>query len=188
MAQFSCQNLWEEALETLAEEEKSKYQGLVSKGSGHITILDDILLATTEKKEQCIEKRWKISIRGRIVVLSDVLAKLAIWINKFVAVGDNAVQYDPGHAALPWAAIRFILKASVNEVEIFGAVLQSVESISRTLTRCTVMENLYLSRCVYLHPAFADMSSEISFTKYMTATSRSRTSYAVPLSACMLQF
>ena len=30
--------------------------------------------------------------------------------NKFKEVGDIAVQYDPGHAALPWAAIRFFLQ------------------------------------------------------------------------------
>lgn len=25
-------------------------------------------------------------------------------------VGDVAVSYDPGHAALPWALVRFLLK------------------------------------------------------------------------------
>ncbi|KAH7072565.1 hypothetical protein FB567DRAFT_205894 [Paraphoma chrysanthemicola] len=144
MAAFKDQNLWDEALQTLPEDDQTKYEGLISKGSGYITILDDILLCTKEKKEQCTKKRWKVRIRGRTIILSDVLEKFAVWVNKFVAVGDVAVQYDPGHAALPWAAIRFILKTSLNEVEVFGAVLQGVESVSRTLTRCTVMENLYL--------------------------------------------
>jgi hypothetical protein len=152
MSQFQDQNLWDQALQTLAKDQRAKYEGLFSKGSGYIAILDDILSATNEKKEQCMKKRWKVSFRGRTIILSDVLDKLAVWINKFIAVGDSAIQYDPGHAALPWAAIRFILKASLNEVEVFGAVLQVVESISRTLTRCTVMENLYLSRCVYYVP------------------------------------
>lgn len=30
-------------------------------------------------------------------------------VNKFVSVGDVAVNFDPVHAALPWAAVRFIL-------------------------------------------------------------------------------
>lgn len=32
--------------------------------------------------------------------------------NKFKDVGDAIMQYDPGHAALPWAGIRMILQAS----------------------------------------------------------------------------
>jgi hypothetical protein len=42
------------------------------------------------------------------------MEKIIFWIDRFKDVGDNAVQYDPGHAALPWAAIRFILQAAVN--------------------------------------------------------------------------
>jgi hypothetical protein len=146
MTHFKDQNLWDEALQTLPEDDRARYEGLWSKGSSYLTILDEILSTTEEKKQECVRKRWKVSIKGRTIILSDVLEKVAVWVNKFVAVGDNAVQYDPGHAALPWAAIRFILKASLNEVEVFGAILQVVEFVSRTLTRCTVTENLYLFR------------------------------------------
>jgi hypothetical protein len=149
MAQSKEQDLWAEALRTLDKEERSRYEGLVAKGSGCLPILEDLLSATSEKKEECVKKKWKVSIKGRTIILSDLLEKVAVWINKFIAVGDSAVQYDPGHAALPWAAIRFILKASLSEMEVFGAILQVVESVARTLTRCTVMETLYLYRSVY---------------------------------------
>lgn len=33
-------------------------------------------------------------------------------INKFLAVGDVAASFDPVHAALPWAAVRFVLVVS----------------------------------------------------------------------------
>lgn len=56
------------------------------------------------------------------------------------------MQYDPGHAALPWAAIRFFLQVTVNDVEIFGTILQSIEQISNMLSRCAVMEYLYRNR------------------------------------------
>jgi hypothetical protein len=130
MAQSQEQDLWAEALRTLPEEERSKYDGLVNHGSGCLEVLQDLLAVTNERKEECIKKRWKVSIKGRTIILSDLLEKVAVWVNKFVAVGDTAVQYDPGHAALPWVAIRFILKV--------------VESLARTLTRCTVTETLYL--------------------------------------------
>lgn len=29
-----------------------------------------------------------------------------------LGIGDTIVQYDPGHAALPWAAVRFVLQVS----------------------------------------------------------------------------
>jgi hypothetical protein len=125
MNQCKDHNLWHEALQTLTEGDRARYEGLWSKGSGYLTILDDIISATEKKKQECVKKRWKVSIRGRTFILSDILEKVTVWVNKFVAVGDNAVQYDPGHAALPWAAIRFILKASLNEVEVFWGDLAS---------------------------------------------------------------
>lgn len=37
------------------------------------------------------------------------LREATVVVNKFVSVGDVAVSFDPVHAALPWAAVRFIL-------------------------------------------------------------------------------
>ncbi len=36
--------------------------------------------------------------------------KIVVWVRKFKAVGDIAVQYDPAHASLPWAGVRLILQ------------------------------------------------------------------------------
>ena len=78
-----------------------------------IAILQDILKAVEEKKELCLQRRWKYRrANGEVVILRDVLGKIVKWVSKFQEVGDNAVQYDPVHAALPWAAVRFILRVS----------------------------------------------------------------------------
>lgn len=37
-------------------------------------------------------------------------------VNKFKDVGDVAASYDPVHAALPWAAVRFLLEVSFLDV------------------------------------------------------------------------
>ena len=74
--------------------------------------LDDLLAAVADKKRECQQKQWTVQ-RGpgrNAVVLRDVFTKIATWIEKFVECGDSVVQYDPGHAALPWAAVRFLLK------------------------------------------------------------------------------
>jgi hypothetical protein len=80
-------------------------------------LLADNFFTMEEKKQQCFSKRWKVLNRGRIFILSDVLEKVAVRVNKCVAVGDNAVQYGPGHAAIPCAATRFYLWPRSREVE-----------------------------------------------------------------------
>jgi len=40
----------------------------------------------------------------------DLFSKIVKWIDIFKQVGDAAVQYDPVHAALPWAGVRFLLQ------------------------------------------------------------------------------
>ena len=41
--------------------------------------------------------------------MRETASRLVGWITKFKEIGDIAVQYDPVHAALPWAGVRFIL-------------------------------------------------------------------------------
>lgn len=46
--------------------------------------------------------------------MRDVFEKVIRWLDTFKQVGDVAVQYDPAHAALPWAAIRLILQVRLH--------------------------------------------------------------------------
>lgn len=58
-----------------------------------------------------MRKRWKYKTRsGEEVIIHDVCEKIIGWIEKFIAVGDVAMQYDPTHASLPWAGVRFLLQ------------------------------------------------------------------------------
>ena len=73
--------------------------------------LDDLLKAVEDRKAECRRKQWRLQgPNQKVVVLRDVFAKISIWIQKFVQIFDQVVQYDPGHAALPWAAIRLLLQ------------------------------------------------------------------------------
>ena len=53
------------------------------------------------------------------IVLRDVLRRIAGRINKFKEVGNNAVYHDPVHAAVPWAAVRFVHQIRIRAA--FGA-------------------------------------------------------------------
>ena len=91
--------------------------------------INDVLESVERRRQECIDKQWTVP-RGKnknAVVLRDVFTKIAVWINKFIAVGDIAVQYDPGHAALPWALIRFLLKVRVLSCQMIPKYKHSVD-------------------------------------------------------------
>lgn len=54
--------------------------------------------------------KWKIKGRHGEIDLRENFNRLVGWVQKFIAIGDTVVTYDPGHAALPWAALRFVLQ------------------------------------------------------------------------------
>lgn len=140
-------DLWLEALSTLSAEDKSAIDLCQADKSA---ILEDILVAAEAKRQACLQKRWKIRRRnGDIVILRDVCEKVIKWVRKFKEVGDTAVQYDPAHAALPWAAVRFLLQMSINDVEQFGAMAESLEACARAITASGMIENIYLPDTSY---------------------------------------
>ncbi|KAI5813264.1 hypothetical protein BZA77DRAFT_346373 [Pyronema omphalodes] len=75
-------------------------------------------------------KAWKID-------------KLLNWLDKFKEIGDIVVQYDPTHAALPWAAFRFILKICVDRHKTLDAIVDGLEHIASLIQRCTIYEIIY---------------------------------------------
>jgi len=59
-------------------------------------------------------KEWKFSFLGDAIVMKDIVMKTLRWVHKFREIGDIAIQFDPIHAALPWAAFRFFLKVNMS--------------------------------------------------------------------------
>jgi len=79
--------------------------------------LEELLSLVQKTEQKCHQKnqkkKWKWKNRsGQVVVMRDVFAKMVAWIQRFKGIGDIIVQYDPGHASLPWAFARFILQVS----------------------------------------------------------------------------
>ena len=62
------------------------------------------------------EKHWQFSFRGETIVMRDVARKILQWIDKFKEIGDIIIQFDPGHAVLPWAGLRFLLKVRMGNL------------------------------------------------------------------------
>ena len=86
-----------------------KYQAVLQTSS--VVGPRDILKDVEDRRKTYDNQQWTIhSGSKRTIKPRDLFYKMAHWIQRFVEVGDAAVQYDPAHAALPWAAVRFILK------------------------------------------------------------------------------
>lgn len=117
---------WHQALESLSEDEKRTLETLAPSINQdgvnvHETTKQNILSdespsqltsLISERINRLDKEGWKFQFRDRNIILRDVASKILTWLTKFKEVGDIAVQYDPAHAALPWAAVRFLLQAS----------------------------------------------------------------------------
>ena len=71
--------------------------------------LTKLLDHAMEAKMGNIADQWKLKWGGKVINVREKAEKLVSWVTKFKEVVDIAVQYDPVHAALPWAGVRFIL-------------------------------------------------------------------------------
>lgn len=104
-------DLWQEALQRLSEKDRALVLKHFSPGSTDTTSMVDALLITAkDKRKVCEDKRWNFQFKEHTVRLQDTADKVVVWLDKFKAVGDIAVNVDPMHAGLPWAGIRFLLQ------------------------------------------------------------------------------
>ena len=106
-----------------------------------------------------------LKLNGQQRFLRDVAEKIIVWIDKFKRIGDIAANFDPIHAALPWAAVKFLLEVgfmitpkeiieprltvkptSVAESQQRDALLTGVEKITSLIARCQIYETFYLKR------------------------------------------
>ena len=134
---------WEDAALSLSHKDKTSIAL-----SGPAPNLDEVLNCVDDAKREFRRKQWRIhsGANKEAIFLRDIYDKIAVWIQRFVDMVDVAVQYDPGHAALPWASIRFLLKASVNNVEKAKLVVEGVERVSNLIFWCDIQKKLHLYR------------------------------------------
>lgn len=105
---FSSHDLWARAAAQLPDDDK---RNINFSRPDKLNILADLHAEAEKAKQRSIETRWKYTRRnGETVILRDLFEKIVRWIDTFKQIGDVAVQYDPAHASLPWAGIRFILQ------------------------------------------------------------------------------
>ncbi|KUJ10537.1 ankyrin [Mollisia scopiformis] len=134
-------DIWKSAVQALSPKQRDAlgFDGEI------YNLQDEVLDLVVTKQRLCIEKQWTIEVRGKTIVLQDVSGRLLRWVDRFKVVGDLASQFDPVHAALPWAGFRFLLQVVVDDAETMGAILASLESITHLLAQCSIYERLYFA-------------------------------------------
>jgi ankyrin repeat protein/predicted nucleic acid-binding protein len=148
-------DLWQGAIDTLPA---SVAQVLNTKNTGRRDVALAALKTAEAKRQLALKKRWRIkrSSGQDDIIVRDVLEKVIYWIRRFKEVGDQIVQYDPKHAALPWAAIRFLLQAAINDTTIYSETVENLEKIASFMARSLELERLYIASASALHNQLCD--------------------------------
>jgi hypothetical protein len=109
-------DLWSEAWDKLENKEKKMLEDSSltppAGTSPGVPFMDDLVKLTVTKKEECEKKGYRFTINGKTVVLRDLAEKVVKCLKTIKEVGDVAINFDPVHAALPWAGVRFILQVT----------------------------------------------------------------------------
>ncbi len=101
-------DLWGQALESLHPDDK---QQISSFQYDPKRVLGDVFKEAQATRDKTLQKRWRFKKSdGSVIILRDVFEKIVHWISKFAQVATVAVNADPVHAGLPWAAVYFLLK------------------------------------------------------------------------------
>ncbi|KAK4182058.1 hypothetical protein QBC35DRAFT_468368, partial [Podospora australis] len=136
-------DLWSDAVAQLHEE----LRNIIDSGRPEKQeIVSELLKQTNICIQQCNDRAWTFRRKksGETVIVRDVLGKVVKWVDRFKEIGDIAIQYDPGHAALPWAGVRFLLDIATKDVKIFSSVVENIPSIAELICRSALIEELLL--------------------------------------------
>jgi hypothetical protein len=154
-------DLWEDAFQKLSSEDQKavgKLKISLNTRRNFSETIQELLDLTTKVQDKCQSKSYKFSFKGKEVIMRDVAGKIIFWLNKFKEVGDVAVNFDPVHASLPWAGVRFLLqvcrtsvegslltcaKAAIAEHEQNGYLITAAEKLSCLISRGAIHERLY---------------------------------------------
>jgi hypothetical protein len=103
-------SLWELAAKEL---DKKDYDRIGPVDKNNVNVVNEVSKSVQKKKDDCITNQWSYTIKGKKIKIRDLCDKIIHWATKFEEVGDFLISMDvTGHAALPWAAVKFVIEVS----------------------------------------------------------------------------
>ncbi|CAG9983043.1 unnamed protein product [Clonostachys byssicola] len=152
-------SLWKQALkrirasevdpDVVAEVLKLTEQATDGEYSSAINSAKDIQVWMERQLEDMKKKQktaaWKISIHRTSYSLDGFIERTVAVLNRFVAVGDVAVSFDPVHAALPWAAVRFVLVIQnlTARSKLASELTFGLAKVTTLASQCSIYQTLY---------------------------------------------
>ncbi|KAJ5711890.1 hypothetical protein N7488_006046 [Penicillium malachiteum] len=136
---------WHEALKSLPldKQEALKSMGLDQLESGSVeSSFNDLVAIVNERQKECERKFWRISVRGKTIVLRNYTTSIIDWFEK---TGDVAMPFAPTQIALSWSIVKFVLQIPLYESEQMAALLGTTEKIVRIICRGQAYEKIYLN-------------------------------------------
>ena len=106
-------SLWAEAFKALNLEDQKSCEALRAEPNNQEPFsarVNGLLSSTKQLQKKCEDKTYRFVFGKKTIVMRDTVGNVIKWLNKFKAVGDIIVQFDPVHAALPWAGFRLLLQ------------------------------------------------------------------------------
>ncbi|KAG5809249.1 hypothetical protein H9Q74_014292 [Fusarium xylarioides] len=145
MANTSC--LWTKAHESLPVDVK-EWLGSLEEGiqpNATATEQIDAIIEQTTKKHKDLEKSNH--------KFRKYFDKITHWLDKVKGIGDVVSSFDPVHAALLWAAFRFVLQAILAEREQAESVLELLASTPHFVFSGRVLEMVYTTESMHIGEA-----------------------------------
>ncbi|KAJ3546613.1 hypothetical protein NM208_g1914 [Fusarium decemcellulare] len=132
-------SLWDEAVNSLDDDLKVG----VDLDKSEANVLEDLLILVEKRRKALDDRSWSFKRKsGEKVMVRDILAKVTKWANHFKAVGDVASSFDPQHAALPWAGVRFLLHVATSDLNTYSQLLEATATIAESICRNALVEAL----------------------------------------------
>ena len=100
-------DLWSKAYSQLQEEYKKDLDKL-----DKLDIIQKLFAIAKQAEEDNLATQFKLKWGDKVIDVREKAEGFVGWLHKFKEIGDIVVQYDPVHAALPWAGVRYILMVS----------------------------------------------------------------------------
>ncbi|KAL3293671.1 vegetatible incompatibility protein HET-E-1 [Colletotrichum asianum] len=148
-------DLWAKARERLPDDVREWLSGLDS-GAQQSPIdaqwIDSLISQAEEKQEELEKNRHSFSLGAgkHKLELRPLFENMIKWIDKFKGIGDVVSSFDPVHAALPWAAFRFVLQHLVAEQEHSDKFVKLLASMPRLLFTGRIFELVYTKKSMHL--------------------------------------
>ncbi|MCJ1313661.1 hypothetical protein MMC25_007340 [Agyrium rufum] len=138
--QVRFENPWKIALQNVTDDIKKDFGGIEK-----IEALNNVLDLAKSRQHEFLKKKWSYKKHNdKVAYFHDNYAKIVAGLQRFKEIGDVVVQYDPAHAALPWAAVRFFLQITISRHEIDEAMLEGMAAVSDLTAHYRMIESRYL--------------------------------------------